>query len=683
MSDTPNERIEASLVRLESDTSTLNNIVHGPEGETVPTESGEVPTVHELFRQIGEHVGAVTTAAAASAEQARVSAVSAAESANVAANQVNVATAAAEAAERSAQAAEQSVAAATGQVTAAAESAQQARASASTAAQVANQAQQAAQNASQKADTAGQAAATADQKATAAGQAAAAANQKASSVVANDGAGMVPFDSSISYPAGSVGKALAAATQASSSVDRIVSSLGELKSLTGARAAILNGVVYNLDEEDDSSAESFPYLVVSNDGKRWKWEVPSVITARMFGAVPGISADNTAAIQKAIDYCLSFTPAKSLVISERYRIAATLMVDNPVDASAGEFYLIGVNGGGFYVNTAITLFSSRLPYGSFGALKSPSSEYLHFDKIRFEASDRALNAYVVSDKFLRLTFESCQWRNIKCLQSADYIQSWAFTGKNLMRRHQGIFLNATYGYDVNIQDVNFEISGSGFIFDQFVNVIRMSGLYENSDGPFFRGGANTGTFEKLYFEMNGSPELDITGGATIRISAHFHLDQSQVIPANDHWPIVLGQYVDAVTIDGCTSNGNICNNSAAPAFSVRRGTNTAGHLEFRTNPLVDTTMAAAGTNQATATPITREYCLVLSGGAGNGVRLPSADTKARYSPITVQNRTASTITVYPAPNERILGNGTNAGMPLTSGATARFVWQNGDAWANF
>lgn len=459
-----------------------------------------------------------------------------------------------------------------------------------------------------------------------------------------------------------------------------LSTIADLRT-TNKTGTVIIGENNLYTSETSTEAENLPFIVVSNNGTRWRLYTKKIIDASLFGASPSLSVDNTPVIQKAIDYCLSFTPAKSLLISERYRIQSTLMVDNPVDASSGEFYIRGVNGGGFYVDSPITLFSSRLPYQAFGNLKAPSSEYLHFDKIRFESSDRAINAYVVSDKFLRLTFESCQWRNIKCLASADYIQSWAFIGKNLMRRHQGIFLQATYGYDINIQDVNFEISGSGFIFSQFVNVIRMSGLYENSDGPFFRGGANTGSFEKLYFEHNASPDIEITGGGTLRISSHHALDNAQATPSNDFWPIVLGAFVDGVMIDGCTSNGNICNNTAAPAFSVKRGVNNAGNLEFRSNPLVDSALSAAGTNQSTATPITREFTLISAGSAGNGVRLPSANSKARYSALTIQNRTAATITVYPASGERITGNGANAGVPVTSGATIRFIYQNGDAWA--
>jgi len=448
-----------------------------------------------------------------------------------------------------------------------------------------------------------------------------------------------------------------------------------LRAAVGSKA-IVYGTLFQADYADTTSVENLPFVVVGDTGIRWKWVQPAIIDARLFGAVPGTSADNSAAIQKAIDYCLSFTTAKSLIVSERYRIASSLMVDNPVDASAGEFYVIGVNGGGFYVDTAITLFSSRLPYGVFLEYKAPPSEYLHFKEVRFEASAPTLAAYVISDKLLRLTFDSCQFRNIKCLENADYVQSIAFIGKNLMRAHQGIFFRAGLGYDVDASGVNFEISGPGFQFDLNCNGFKCSGLYEGSVGPFFNGAVNVGDFN-MYFEANSSPDLIIPGG-TFRISSHFALTSEQANPANDFWPIVLGGGVDSATIQGCTSNGGLCNNSAAKPFAISKTSNAALGREYREHPYVDGAFAAAGTTQATAAPIRREIT-VVTGGAG-GVKLPALTTRAKYERLTVRNSTGAAISLYPFANERFAGIGYDLPVSIAAESSVTVAFMAGDSW---
>ncbi|BCP56324.1 hypothetical protein K32_49410 [Kaistia sp. 32K] len=303
---TPNERIEDSLVRLESDTSTLNEIVHGPEHETVPTESGPVPTVAELFRQIGERVESVTDAAAKSAEASRVSAESAAASANVAANQVNAAAASAERAEQEAIAAGSAAGQAGAQASTAAESAQQARASAQASSQSANQAVSAAQEAGKKADAAGEAAQTAGAK----------ADRILAAGDASKGAGAVPYDQKLDYQDGSVGAAIRAG--GGQAVQKLRDDLADSSSEDGG------GHLIAFSQFGATGA------VARNINSKAR----DIVSVLDFGATGNGTTDDTLAIQAAINYVRS-KPNGVLYFPPRrpgmyFRITAPLLINGPI-----------------------------------------------------------------------------------------------------------------------------------------------------------------------------------------------------------------------------------------------------------------------------------------------------------------------------------------------------------------
>lgn len=68
------EDISQAIVRLVQDTETLHDFVHGPDTETVETESGELPTVSKLVKDLREEVSSITTEAVAAASAAGISA---------------------------------------------------------------------------------------------------------------------------------------------------------------------------------------------------------------------------------------------------------------------------------------------------------------------------------------------------------------------------------------------------------------------------------------------------------------------------------------------------------------------------------------------------------------------------------------------------------------------------------
>lgn len=85
---------------------------------------------------------------------------------------------------------------------------------------------------------------------------------------------------------------------------------------------------------------------------------------------------------------------------------------------------------------------------------------------------------------------------------------------------------------------------------------------------------------------------------------------------------------------------------------------------------VDNTVAAAGTDQATATILEANINIVISAPASSGVRLPNA--VAGYK-IVIRNNTATTILVYPGVDAVIADGGQNEpGEPLPIGAALEY-----------
>lgn len=94
---------------------------------------------------------------------------------------------------------------------------------------------------------------------------------------------------------------------------------------------------------------------------------------------------------------------------------------------------------------------------------------------------------------------------------------------------------------------------------------------------------------------------------------------------------------------------------------------------------VSNAVSAAGTNQATATPLTAAVNNVSTVGAGTGVNLPAS---AAGRQIVVQNNGANALTVYPAQgaSDTVNGLAATVGVKLVVGAIATFNATAAGAW---
>lgn len=92
---------------------------------------------------------------------------------------------------------------------------------------------------------------------------------------------------------------------------------------------------------------------------------------------------------------------------------------------------------------------------------------------------------------------------------------------------------------------------------------------------------------------------------------------------------------------------------------------------------IATGISAAGTNQATATALTKEINVITTVSSGEGVVLPSATAGMM---LIVNNRSANTVNVYPASGGAINDLAANAAYVHSSGASLQYYATSSSQW---
>jgi hypothetical protein len=129
--------------------------------------------------------------------------------------------------------------------------------------------------------------------------------------------------------------------------------------------------------------------------------------------------------------------------------------------------------------------------------------------------------------------------------------------------------------------------------------------------------------------------------------------------------------------------GNNTGSSGAPAFSAINEADVTSLTTDLSNKQAITTAAtgltAAGTTQGTALALSGNNSTqeVTTAASGTGVKLPTASAT---SVVTIINRGANSITVYPATSGIINGQSANTGYTLPSNSSAVFIGKDGTSW---
>jgi len=175
-----------------------------------------------------------------------------------------------------------------------------------------------------------------------------------------------------------------------------------------------------------------------------------------YGAKGDGTTDDTAAVQAAVNACLATTDEpKMLVVAGQYRLTSSVNIDRAVtgDGQFTDFRIVGMGTrGGFYISTAINMFSSTLVDAD-----APVSEFINFENVYFEGPDSDIAACVLNgDKFLRIKFTGCRFFRVKLLVTLSYIQSIYLNGCTI-KHIWGNFFDCALAYDVSFSGNLIEV----------------------------------------------------------------------------------------------------------------------------------------------------------------------------------------------------------------------------------
>lgn len=272
-------------------------------------------------------------------------------------------------------------------------------------------------------------------------------------------------------------------------------------------AAVQSGVTVNIASKDlgflQAGANAQPRSVQS--------KLREQVSVKDFGAVCNGVADDSAAVQAAIDYCAA-NNWPTLLIPGKCKIVTSLIINRLVDQNSDEFIIMGTGpDAGFYTTGNVTIFNSTLPFTT-----APQSEFVTFENIRFESSSVFNSSYVLSAKFLRIKFQNCVFFLIRCMISTSYAQTLYFLHCNI-RNNPSNFINVAGSYDIKFTHCIIE---NGF------TIVRCIDPARGTNGLSFTScviegiqssicditGASGFALTNCHLESNYSPEFNFFGG---------------------------------------------------------------------------------------------------------------------------------------------------------------------------
>lgn len=198
------------------------------------------------------------------------------------------------------------------------------------------------------------------------------------------------------------------------------------------------------------------------------WEFADYVISKPTPSDPK-TWDWSPAIQAACDFCNSTFPARPLAISTLCRIVTPIVINRPIDGDAvrDTFSIIGTDGGGFIVDSAISMFTSTIAPVMSGSPPQPMSvsQTIRLKGLVLTSTNASLNAFILDgNKFLRVWLESCDISKIKFAFTTSYLQSIYFVGCNI-RLWSGVFIQATGGsYDVRVIAGTLAEHGEDFLY---------------------------------------------------------------------------------------------------------------------------------------------------------------------------------------------------------------------------
>jgi len=280
------------------------------------------------------------------------------------------------------------------------------------------------------------------------------------------------------------------------------------------------------------------------------------ISPRDFGAAGDGSRDDAPAVQAAIEACQRGPVPTPLKVDGFFRLDRTVNIDRPTGRVGPRFNIIGTDeGAAFHVTRDVQMFSTSLPFRN-----DPISEGIAFRNIVFSADRPDRQAQCFGGGLFRMTFDNCDWYNIRCLHSTIYAQSWRFSSCRAYE-WQGIFFKSAGSYDIVMQ---LETKFGDTIVESVSNTwptMRMrvhDSIIEGIRGAAVRCGRASGLiFDGNYCEFNGAATLDLTlhpdGNTAVSVQGNTFVQRDEALADERFYDIRWGRTLRGV------SGGNYCN----------------------------------------------------------------------------------------------------------------------------
>jgi hypothetical protein len=255
---------------------------------------------------------------------------------------------------------------------------------------------------------------------------------------------------------------------------------------------------------EPSHTGKFSITLSDNTTVVWYEIAENAPRPQMFGAKGDATTDDKTAIQNTINYCLSFTKPKPMMLTALHFVSASLIVNRAIggSAAASDFNIIGLGSGAGFTANAITIIDSDIT-----TTDTPVSCNLAFQFVTFIGGGDA-NTIAVSWKYVRVNFESCRFNIIRCVQAPLYLQSWRWHHCSALS-WPGLFCSClvTY-YDCHWDNNTFESGGDGIksFNGGFDGSSITNNLFENSGQFFFQNTGLGTTITGNYTEGNSKQD---------------------------------------------------------------------------------------------------------------------------------------------------------------------------------
>ena len=347
----------------------------------------------------------------------------------------------------------------------------------------------------------------------------------------------------------------------------------------------------------DASVVSYDPPFTNAVGTNVEDKLAQTVSVKDFGAVCDGVADDTVAVQTAINYCLT-DPLRpiSLIVPGQCKLTAPINIDqvgvSVITLKLSDFRIIGLGKmAGFFVSTPIVMFSATANHST----QSVSSN-ISFEGLVFESSDRTINAFVMDGAYIQVKFQNCRFDQIKCMNTTGINTfSYSFLACE-MRNWDGVWFDLKFTTANDITISNCYANGGYNLVD--LGIVQTFTFVDNTveslqGRPITLSGGRGILIAGNYFEANRSAlgqayEVDLASGGfpvtgSFVTGNLFYLDNTQVADPAD-FAVNYGQPVSAV------SSGNFCTGKMNRTVSPTIGSFMSfGDADNKTNTVTSVT----------------------------------------------------------------------------------------------